>query len=58
MRTSAPDKGTGLDMDIWYELRLREMSGLNEGVNERLREANEVLRAPDPAPDATEDDEQ
>jgi hypothetical protein len=47
-----------MDMDIWYELRLREMSGLNERVNELLREAREALGAPDTTPDAAEDDEE
>jgi len=42
-------------MDIWYELRLREMSDLNAAANELLREANEVLRSPD---DAEEEEEQ
>ena len=36
-----------MDMDIWYEFRLREMSDLNGVANELLREAGEVLRSPD-----------
>jgi hypothetical protein len=38
-----------MDMDIWYELRLREMSDLNGAANELLREADEVLGSPDDA---------
>ncbi len=38
-----------MDMDIWYELRLREMSDLNEAANELLREADTILRSPDDA---------
>jgi hypothetical protein len=38
-----------MDMDTWYELRLREMSDLNAAANELLREAAEVLRAADDA---------
>jgi hypothetical protein len=45
----------GMDMDIWYELRLREMSGLNEGVDELLREAEQALLGAAAAP---EDEEQ
>jgi len=44
-----------MDMDTWYELRLREMSDLNAAANELLREANEVLGSPD---DAEEEEEQ
>jgi hypothetical protein len=36
-----------MDMDIWYELRLREMSDLNGAANELLREADAFLGAPD-----------
>ena len=36
-----------MDMDTWYELRLREMSDLNAAATELLREADEVLRSPD-----------
>jgi hypothetical protein len=43
-----------MDMDIWYELRLREMSGLNEGVDELLRDAEEVRLL---STDAAEGDE-
>lgn len=42
-----------MDMDIWYELRLREMSDLNGAANELLREADPRLVAPDD----TEDEE-
>jgi hypothetical protein len=42
-----------MDMDIWYELRLREMSDLNGAVTELLREADARLVAPDD----TEDEE-
>ena len=36
-----------MDMDPWYELRLREMSDLNEAANALLREADTILRSPD-----------
>src|SRR5207249_8766766 len=52
---AAPDRAQAMDMDTWYELRLREMSDLNAAANELLREANEVLRSPD---DAEEEEEQ
>jgi len=50
-RHGAMSTGTGqaMDMDIWYELRLREMSDLNEAANELLREADTILRSPDDA---------
>ena len=28
-------------MDVWYELRLREMSDVNEAANELVRDAEE-----------------
>jgi hypothetical protein len=28
-------------MDVWYELRIREMSDVNEATNELLRDAEE-----------------
>jgi hypothetical protein len=28
-------------MDIWYELRIREMSDVNEAANELVRDAEE-----------------
>jgi len=43
-----------MDMDTWYELRLREMSDLNGAANELLREAAEILRAADDADDEQE----
>ena len=42
-----------MHMDIWYELRLREMADLNGAANELLREADARLVAPDD----TEDEE-
>ncbi len=44
-----------MDMDVWYELRLLELSDLNEATNELLRDADEILRAPD---EAEEEEEQ
>ena len=40
-----------MNMDIWYELVLREMSDLNGVANELLREANEVSRSRDETED-------
>jgi hypothetical protein len=40
-----------MDMDIWYELRLREMSDLNGAANALLREADADLGAPDETED-------
>jgi hypothetical protein len=40
-----------MNMDVWYELRLREMSDLNQAAHELLREADEVLGSPDDAED-------
>ena len=40
-----------MDMDIWYELRLLEMSDLNGAANELLREADAILRSRDDAED-------
>jgi hypothetical protein len=35
-------------MDVWYELRLREMSDVNEAANELVRDAEEsACGAPD-----------
>jgi hypothetical protein len=34
-----------MDMDVWYELRLLEMSDLNGATNELLREADAILRS-------------
>jgi hypothetical protein len=36
-------------MDVWYELRIREMSDVNEASNELVRDAEEESagRAPD-----------
>ena len=35
-------------MDVWYELRLREMSDVNEAANELVRDAEDSTRdAPD-----------
>jgi hypothetical protein len=41
-------------MDLWYGLRLLEMSDLNELTNELLRDAELTLAATD----ATEEDEE
>jgi hypothetical protein len=40
-------------MDIWYELRIREMSDVNEAANELVRDAEESAGS---SPDQ-EDDE-
>jgi hypothetical protein len=40
-----------MHMDIWYELRLREMSDLNGAANELLREADATLGTPDDTED-------
>jgi hypothetical protein len=40
-----------MHMDIWYELRLLEMSDLNGAATELLREADEILRTADEADD-------
>jgi hypothetical protein len=45
------NKDPTMNMDVWYELRLREMSDLNEAANELLRDADEILRSPDDADD-------
>jgi hypothetical protein len=35
-------------MDVWYELRIREMSDVNEAANELVRDAGESASdAPD-----------
>ena len=35
-------------MDVWYDLRLREMSDVNDAANELVRDAEEsASRAPD-----------
>src|SRR5688500_12396798 len=34
-------RGTTMAMDLWYELRIREMSDVNEAANELLRDAKE-----------------
>ena len=39
-------------MDVWYELRLREMSDVNEAANELVREAEES------AGDSPDDDDE
>ena len=31
-------------MDVWYELRIREMSDVNEAANELVRDAEESAR--------------
>ena len=38
-------------MDIWYELAIREMGGVNEEVSEMLREAEEASLVPADDPD-------
>ncbi len=40
-----------MDMDVWYELSLLEMSDLNGAANELLREAEAILRSRDDAED-------
>jgi hypothetical protein len=34
-------RGTAMAMDVWYELRIREMSDVNEAANELVRDAEE-----------------
>ena len=43
-----------MNMDIWYGLRLLELSDLNEAASELLRDAQEALPAPDAADDEQE----
>jgi len=38
-------------MDVWYDLRLLEMSDLNAAADELLREAEAMSVAPDDADD-------
>jgi hypothetical protein len=40
-----------MNMDIWYELRLFEMSDLNGAANELLREADVISGSSDDAED-------
>ena len=40
-------------MDVWYELRLRELSDLNEAATELLRKAEALLPPP---PDKAEEE--
>jgi hypothetical protein len=41
-------RGTAMAMDVWYELRIREMSDVNEAANELVRDAEESASdAPD-----------
>jgi hypothetical protein len=42
-----------MSMDLWYGLRLLEMSDLNELTNELLRDAEQTL-----ATETTEDEEE
>jgi len=42
-------------MDLWYELKIREMGDLNEEATEILKEAEETLLVP--ADNADEEDE-
>jgi hypothetical protein len=47
-------EGTGMNMDLWYGLRLRELYDLNEATEDLLRDAEEAL-----APiDATDEDQE
>ena len=52
-RRGAMSTGTGeaMAMDIWYELRLLEMSDLNAAADELLREADVMSGTPDGADD-------
>jgi hypothetical protein len=41
-------RGTEMAMDVWYELRIREMSDVNEAASELVRDAEELASgAPD-----------
>ena len=41
-------RGAVMAMDVWYELRLREMSNVNEAANELVRDAEDsACDAPD-----------
>jgi hypothetical protein len=40
-------------MDVWYELRIREMSDVNEAAHELVRDAEESASG---APDHEDDD--
>jgi hypothetical protein len=40
-------------MDVWYELRIREMSDVNEAANELVRDAEESASG---APDGEDED--
>ena len=42
-------------MDLWYELKIREMGDLNEEATEILKEAEEALLVP--ADDTDEEDD-
>ena len=45
------ETGEAMAMDIWYELRLLEMSDLNAAADELLREADAISGTPDGAED-------
>jgi hypothetical protein len=45
------ETGEPMAMDIWYELRLLEMSDLNAAADELLREADAISGTPDGAED-------
>lgn len=40
-------------MDVWYDLRIREMSDVNEAANELVRDAEESASG---APDQEDED--
>jgi hypothetical protein len=42
-----------MGMDVWYELRIREMSDVNETAHELVRDAEQSAREP-----ADEEDEE
>jgi hypothetical protein len=42
-------------MDVWYELRIREMSDVNEAANELVRDAEQSDSAGD-SPDHEDED--
>ena len=51
--TEDAPRGTAMAMDVWYELRIREMSDVNEAANELVRDAEESASG---APDGEDED--
>jgi hypothetical protein len=45
------NRAQAMNMDIWYEFRLLEMSDLNGAANELLREADAISGSSDDAED-------